>query len=122
MNTELTLLEWLEQTQPRRDELDTYARSAMPMDAVERHGDMGEVIRASDDAGRLLADAESYLSLEKAQALMGLMQDDLNAKDRDIIMRSKVRGVQRLVDGLTVTVKSLNNRMYISMNANRSRL
>jgi len=121
--TDLTLTEWLEATQERRAELEAFAAKAVIAEASERRGDIETSIRYADDAGRLLADAESFLSFAKAQALLeALKRDDLNGKDREVIIRSEVRGVQRLVDGLTVTVKTINNRIFAGMNANRSRL
>jgi len=123
MSDEISFPDWLTSTQEVRDALDAFARSTLPADASERHADMDKSIQSADDAGRLLADSESYLSLAKAQALMALLQrDDLNAKDRDTLLRSDVRGVQRIVDGLAVTERSIRNRIFVGMNANRSRL
>lgn len=123
MSDDMSLTEWLASTQEARDALDAFARSPLPADASERHADMDKAIQSADDSGRLLADSESYLSLAKAQALMALLQrDDLNAKDRDTLLRSEVRGVQRLVDGLAVTERSIRNRLFVSMNQSRARL
>lgn len=124
MNEELTLVEWLTSTQEKREELDTFGKSALPADAGERHVDMELSIQHSDDAGRLLADAKSYLTQAYAQAMFAARKEhpDLTAKEREIVIEDSVRHVQRLIDGICVTVKTLNNRIYTMMNQNRSKL
>lgn len=120
---EITLTEWLEGTQVRRTELEDYGRSLLPADIGERHADMDIAIKCADDAGRLLADAESFLSQAKAIAMYNALKDeDLGAKEREIVIKNEVRHVQRIVDGLKVTTKTLMNRLYSNMNSNRSRL
>lgn len=120
---ELNLVEWLQATENRRADLESYGRSKLPFDIGERHVDMDKAIESTDDAGRLLADAESYLSHEKAQAMFDVLKDeDLSAKEREIAIKDRVRMTQRIVDGIKVTVRTLNNRIYAIMNANRSRL
>lgn len=117
MTSELTLSEWLSSTQERRDELDAYSRSPIPID---RSGDTDKAIENAHDAGNLLADAECFLAFEKDKELMALLEKDLTSKDREVFLKSKVRGIQRVVDKLAVTVRSINSRHYILMNKNRS--
>ncbi len=120
----LDLSSWLEATQARRDELDAYGRSALPTDLGERHLDLEKSIQNADDAGRLLADGEMYLTGEKAKAMFAALKehDDLTAKEREIVIKADVAKVQRLVDGLAVTARTIHDRIFVSMNANRSRL
>lgn len=110
---------WLISTQEKRDELDAFSRTAIPED---RSGDLNKTIQYAPEAGDLLADAECLLSFEKDKALLELLGQDLTSKDREIKLKCAVRGIQRVVDKLTVTVRNLNARPYILMNANRSRL
>ncbi len=119
MTSELTLSEWLSSTQERRDDLDTYSRSPIPTD---RSADTDKAIENAHDAGNLLADAECYLAFEKDKELLTLLEKDLTSKDREVFLKSHVRGIQKVVDKLAVTVRSINARPYILMNANRSRL
>lgn len=121
---DLTLEEWLTATEERRDELDKYSMSPLPADISERHADTDECIQSESDACRLLADAESYLSQFKAQSVLAIKDKypDLSAKEREVMLKDSIRDVQRLVDGLAVTAKTLSNRRFHSMNANRSRL
>jgi hypothetical protein len=81
-----------------------------------------KAIQNADDCGRLLADAESFLSQAKAKAVLAMIDDygDLTARDREILVKNEVRGVQRLVDGIAVTERTIRSRLFSSMNANRS--
>lgn len=119
----LTLDEWLESTQARRDELDAYAVSPMPA-FEDRERDIERAIAWGHDCGKLLADAEGYLSHAKATAMYQAKDDprDWNSKQIDLVVKDSVRLVQRLVDGLCVTNRSIQNRIFALMNANRSRL
>lgn len=121
--TDLTLGEWLETTQDRRDELDAYAVSPLPV-FEERQNDIEKAIAFGHDCGKLLADAEGYLTHAKASAMYQAMKDPLefNSRQIDLVVKDEVRGVQRLVDGLTVTNRTIQNRIYAIQNANRSRL
>lgn len=120
----LSLEDWLISTQEKRDELDAYARSPLPKDISERHGDMDMAVRGSDDAGRLLADAEGFLTQYRAKAMFEALKkySDLTSKEREFVVRDEVRMVQRLVDGMSVTYRLIHDRIYINQNANRSRL
>lgn len=118
---ELTITEWLEATQARRDELDALGVSPMPI-AEDREAAIEKAIAAGHDAGKLLADAEGYLTHAKAQAMYSLLKEDLNARDRELAIKAQVQPIQRLVDGLTVTNRTIQNRVFAIQNANRSRL
>ncbi len=118
----MTFDEWLSQTQERRDELDAFARSPLPLGA-DVHGETNRLIECEDDANRLLADAESFLTQYTAQAVLGIRAKypDSSADERKIHVKDEVRQIQRLVDGIHVTAKTISNRRYLQMNAARSR-
>jgi len=119
---ETDLESWLESTQTRRDGLDSFAVSAMPVFEF-RERDIEKAIAWGHDAGKLLADAEEFLTKAKAQAMYSALADErLSAKDRDLSIRSSVSGIQRLVDGLGVCNRTIQNRIYATMNARRSTL
>lgn len=114
---------WLEQTQAKRDELAEYGRSPMNTDAGERILDMDKAIQNSDDAGRLRADAEAYLTQYMAQAWLEVCKkyEDHPAKVREVLVKDRVRDIQRIVDGISITERTIKNRIYAAMNQNRSR-
>ena len=124
MSDDLTLDEWLVTTQEKRDELDSYSRSALPSTMEERHSDIDKSIQLSADSGALLADAESYLSQAKGIALMDLRNDpaEYTGRELDILVKARVRTVQRIVDGIHVTNRTLGARIFAIQNANRARL
>jgi hypothetical protein len=121
-SADLTLVQWLDSVQERIDALYAYAKTPLPAGPEERHLDMDMAIQSADDCGRLLADAESFLSQAKAKAVLAMIDDygDLTARDREILVKNEVRGVQRLVDGIAVTERTIRSRLFSSMNANRS--
>lgn len=118
-----SLEEWLECFSPRFAALYAYAKSPLPNDIGERHNDIEKAIHFGDEVGRLLADAESYLTQHTAQAVLLVKEQhgDLNADERKTIIKDTVRKIQRLVDGLAVTERSIKDRVYVGLNANRSR-
>ena len=123
IDTEFSLTDWLESTQATRDELDSYAVSALPV-FEDRERDIEKAIASGHYCGKLLADAESYLTHEKAKSMFNALGDprELNSKQVDLVVKDDTRAVQRLVDGLAVTNRSIQNRVFGLMNANRSRL
>ena len=123
MDENLDLDSWIEATQSRRDELDAFGMAALPTDIGQRHLDIEKSIQSASDSGRLLADAEEYLTHAKAQAMFAALKDHdyLSAKEREAVIKDNVRHIQRLVDGLAVTNRTISNRIYANQNANRSR-
>lgn len=113
---------WLESTQARRDELAEYARSPLPI-GNDSAGEINALIANEDDAQRLLADAESYLLQAQASAMFQTRErhPDLSAKERELVAKSDVRDIQRTVDGVAVTARTISNRRYLQMNQARSR-
>ena len=122
-STDLDLGEWLTQTQTRRDELAEYGASPLPLEAGERHMDLEKAIQNGDDAGRLLADIQSFLTQATAQAVLDVRSsfDQLGADERKLLVKNKVRDIQRIADGLAVTQSSIRSRIFSTLNANRSR-
>lgn len=114
--------DWLTQTQARRDELDAYARSPLPI-GNDSHGEINTLIAAEDDAQRLLADAQTYLTQATAVAVLFIKgrYPDNSADERRILVKDAVRDIQRLTDGIEVTARAMSNRRYLHMNAARSR-
>ena len=123
MTAELILSEWLEATQSRRTELLAYAKSPLPVDISERHADLDMAIRAEDDLGQLLSDAESFLAQYTAQAVLAMREkySDLSAKERELMIKAEVKDIRRVVDGIDVTSRTVKSRIFAILNANRSR-
>jgi hypothetical protein len=121
-SADLSLDDWLTSVQDRIDALYAYGKTPLPAGPEERHLDMDAAIQSADDCGRLLADAQSYLSQAKAQAMLAVLDEyeDLSAKEREFVIKDRVRKIQRLCDGLEVTERTLRSRLFSSMNANRS--
>ena len=120
---DLTFEEWLVKYNPRMAALYAYAKSPLPNDIGERHVDIEKGIHMGDEAGRLLADADSYLTNRTAQAILTCrdLNPDLNADERRAMVKDAVRKEKRLVDGLEVTAQTIKDRIYAHLNANRSR-
>lgn len=118
----MTLPEWLESTQARRDELDAFVRSPLPI-GNDSFGDFNKLIANEDDANRLLADANTFLTQAQAQAVLSIKAKypDNSADERKILIKDAIRDIQRLVDGIEVTARGISNRRYLAMNQNRSR-
>ena len=124
MSDGLDLEDWLDHTSDRRAELLAYSKTPLASDAGERHKDMDAAVQNAADAGQMLADAEGYLIQATAQAVLVIRHDheNLDANERKALVKDRVWKIQRLVDGLSVVVKSINGRIFLAMNQNRSRL
>lgn len=122
MTKELSFDDWITQTQARRDELADYARSPLPIGNDSR-GEIDTLIAAEDDAQRLLADAQTYLTQATAVAVLFIKgkYPENSADERRILVKDAVRDIQRLADGIEVTARAMSNRRYLHMNAARSR-
>lgn len=118
----MTFDDFLTQTQARRNELDAYARSPLPI-GNDSAGELNALITAEDDAQRLLADAETFLVQSQAKAMFAARQNhqELNAKERELVIKAECANIQRIVDGIAVTARTISNRRYLMMNVNRSR-
>lgn len=122
MTNGISFDEWLSQTQARRDDLAEYARSPLPI-GNDSHGEVNTLIAAEDDAQRLLADAQTYLTQATAVAVLFIKgkYPENSADERRILVKDAVRDIQRLVDGIEVTARAMSSRRFLSMNINRSR-
>lgn len=120
---ELSLDEWLEKHNPLMAKLYAYAKSSLPATPEERHGDIEKAIHHADESARLLADAESYLTQATAQAVLKWKDDDtLTGDERKAMVKDAVRSIKRLCDGLSITERSIKDRIYASLNANKARM
>lgn len=119
--TNLDFDSWLASTAERREDLMKYSVSPLPKDLTQRHQDIDECIQAESDACGLLADAESFFSLARAQATLEIQHKypELAAKERDIMLEAEIRDIKRLVAGLKIVAQSLKSRRFSSMNAGR---
>lgn len=119
----LGFTEWLQSTQELRDALAAYCKSPLPCDLSERHAAMDVAIQNADDAERLLADAESFLTQAEGLEAQSVRAKwpDLTADERRKVAKMGVRDVQRLVDGSAVTARTIRSRIYAMQNANRAR-
>lgn len=120
MNKEF--LDWLTQTQAKRDSLCEYGLSQVPQDGIERGQDMDRAISMCDNACRLLADAESFLTHAKAQAVLSIKEKypDFTARERERLEADTVKDVQRIYDGLEITTRTIKSRIFSAMNKNRA--
>jgi len=118
----MTRDEWLKSTQDKRDEMDAFARSPLPI-GNDSHGETNKLIENEDAAQRILADAETYLEKYKSQAMFFVRNQhpDLTAKEREKVEVAEVADFKRVVTGIEITAKMISNRRFLSMNQNRSR-
>lgn len=118
----LELTEWLEQTEMLRADLYVYGKSPLPLEHGQRHTDTDEAINKSDTVGRLVADADSFLTQYTAKAVLSVKREfpDTSADERKILVKDSVREIQHIRDGLKVTERTIRDRIYTSMNANRA--
>ena len=122
MNEEISFEDWLTQSQARRDELDAYARSPLPI-GNDAYGEINTLIEAEDDANRLLADAQTYLTQATAKAVLDIKTRyaENSADERKILVKDAVCKVQRLCDGIEVTARAMGSRRFLAMNLNSSK-
>lgn len=115
------LEEWLESTDELRGKLLAYAKSPLPTDPGERQLDISMSIQHSQDAGDLLADAEKHLIDETGCAVLEIRRshDELNAKERESIVKAEVSNIARLRDGLQVIYTSIKDRRFTLMSVGR---
>ena len=113
---------WLEQTAELRKTLEIYGKSPISTDIGERQNDMDIAIQHADDAGRLRADCQSFLTQGTAQAVLKWSkQDEFTYEDRKALVRQDVNNLKRLLDGMKITEGLIKIRIYVLMNLNRSR-
>lgn len=120
----MTFENWLVAHSKRFSDLYEYAKSPLPTDIGERQMDVEKAIRCGDDTSRLLADACSFLTMHTAQAVLSVKEahKELTADERKLLVKDAVRKIQRIVDGLAVTERSIKDRIYAAFSANRARM
>ncbi len=118
----LSLEEWLISTVQVRAKIIKAGKEALPSDAGERHLDLDRAIQLSEECGNLLADAESYLIQHTAKETLTAKTEfpGLSADERKIMIKDKVKHIQRLCDGIAVAGRAIRDRIYVGMNANRA--
>ena len=121
---ELTLDEWLSQTEILRADLYVYGKSPLPIERGPRHLDLDEAIYKSDSCGRLVADADSFVTQMTAQAVLRVKKEypDNSADERKMLVKDAVREIQHIRDSLAITQRTIRDRIFTSLNANRSSL
>lgn len=100
--------EWLSLTEKDRTELIEYGKvGGVTLDPLKS-------IEKADATARLLAEAESFLSLEREKAMWDTRKKypDLNSREREVIERSTIRGVQLIVDSLRICYQSCKSRYF----------
>lgn len=119
---DLSLTEWLSQTEGLRLRLLAYDKMPLPSDAHERHCQLDEAIQAKADAGRLLADAKTYLLHEKGAALLAMRDKypDMNASERSTMEKAETADLERIVAGLAISKSVLSDRVFSIQNENRA--
>ena len=119
----LTLEEWLDQTVKMRADLYAYGKESLPLDHGQRHLDFDKAIQNADDAGRLVADADLYLTQEIARETLNIKKTmpGATADERKMLVKGEVAELQHLRDSLAVTQRTIRDRIYTNQNENRAR-
>ena len=115
---------WLTSSQLQRDALFLHSKSKIPTDRGELSDDIEKSIRAAEAAGAQLAKSQYYLTEATAQALITArdLSPDIKGKERDIMIKDSVKGVQLLNDEIENLARSINNRVRAMLNSRRSLL
>lgn len=121
MMTEINLEEWLESTNEKRTELLAYSRSPIPTDPGERSLDISIALQHGQDSGDLLADADKHVTDETGKQVLKVRIDypELNASEREKVVKSRVSTLARLRDGLQVIYTSIKDRRFTLMSVGR---
>lgn len=108
--------EWLRSTQAQRDALIIYGQTGKPPTEEGRAIDSLTAIKMTDEADRILCEAEKFLSHEREITMWAVKNDaknsSLTSRERELIERSKVREAQMIVDSCRVTHRSCINRYF----------
>lgn len=109
-----TFDQWLMRTQARRDYLMAYGKTGKPSTAEGRSLDSLTAIEKTDEAARILAEAESHLTFERSKAMLEVRKThpDMNSRERELMEKSIVRDIQRVVDSCAITYKSCLSRYF----------
>lgn len=114
MNDEQTFQQWIEATEAQRLRLMSYAQTGKPANEEGQALDSLVAIQMTDEAARLLAEAEKHLTFEREKAMWQARKDheDLTSRERDLVEKSAVRKVQLMVEGCSITYKSCLSRYF----------
>lgn len=106
--------EWIRSTQSQRDALIVYSQTGKPPTEEGRAIDSLTAIKMTDEADRLLCEAEKFLSHERELAMWEAKKKhhELTSRERELIERSEVREAQMIVDSCKVTHRSCVNRYF----------
>ena len=115
-------IEWLGATQEKRDGLADYGATGKPPTEEGRALDSLKAIEMTDEAARLLAQAEKFLTHEKSRAMLECRKNnpELNSRERESVEKSMVAEIKLVVDGCEITYKSCLSR-YFNYKGNQSR-
>ena len=113
--------EWLEKNSALMGKLIEHIKSPMPDSFESRLNEVESDIKLKDEAERLLADCETFLTQETARAILEVRSKhpDLNSEERKAFVKLSVRDVQRIHDGIEVSCRGIKDRMIACLNANR---
>lgn len=111
---DLTLEQWIEKTATRRESLMAYGSTGKAGTAEGRALDSLVAIGMADEAARIEAEADSYLTLAREQAMWETRKKhpDLTSRERDLVEKSIVREVVLLVKSCEITYKSCLSRYF----------
>ena len=116
---------WLHETDAQRALVSEYSDSPLPTDLGERHLDFDKAVQMEADADDLLSQAEELLIKTEAKAIFTVRQENsgikLSPDERRILIKASVSGIKRIADSLRATKRKIGHRIYIGLNANRSR-
>ncbi len=104
----MTFNEWLSETESERGRLIAFGKG------IPSSLDAGAAITASDEAARLLADAESFLTQAEAYAVLEMKKKypDMSSRERAVMEKEAVRDIQLIVDACRITHKSCVSRYF----------
>lgn len=122
MSEEKDLIEWLQSTEELRAKLLAYGRSPIPTEAGDRQIDVSTALEHGQDAGDLLADAETFVLQAEAAAVLAVRRThpELTASERKVLASLEASEVTRLRDGIAVLYRTIKDRRFALMNLNRS--
>lgn len=122
MSEEKDLVEWLQSTEELRAKLLTYSKSALPTEPGDRQIELSTALENGQDAGDLLADAETFVLQAEAAAVLAVRKSypGMTASERKVMASLEAAEVTRLRDGIAVLYRTIKDRRFALMNLNRS--
>lgn len=113
-NMEVDFETWLEETSDIRARLMAYGKTGKPLGIEAQSLDVLTAIEMTDEAARLVLDAEAHLTHQRELAMWAARKEhpELTSREREIVEKSAVRKVQLMVGGCEVTHKSCLSRYF----------